>query len=516
MVLEFISGETVAEKLARAYVRNVYEATHLTEGVLEGLGYLHGLSDPIIHNEITVQNIALDLSEVVPSPRVIDFGYAQRFHQPTRSFRKNGLNPFYLAPECFNGVYSPRSDLFAVGALLFHMVCGIPPWFVEIPDSEDDEAKIAETVLQERKKPLRHAKLAEPTQPEVDEDLMKIIAKALNANVDLRFRNTEEFASALRGGLLVAPKDDGHASSHSTNPESKKGIVGQSQRKGFDEVAGMDDLKEMLNNDVIRAISEKDRYDEYRLTIPNGMLLYGPMGCGKTFFARKFAEELGYNIVFVHPSDIASIYVHGTQEKIGHLFDEAKKNAPTVICIDEFDGMVPRRDSAVHQHEASEVNEFLSQMTDCGKVGVFVIACTNYPERIDPAVLRTGRIDRLFYYPPPDEKARVGLFQIYLKGRPVELGLDFERLAEKTANFVSSDIEFIVNEAARRALRKKDRISQSLLEQVIESTNPSVLRADMQRCIEFKKLHETREVETTRDRRMGFQPLSDSERGPQG
>ena len=114
--------------------------------------------------------------------------------------------------------------------------------------------------------------------------------------------------------------------------------------KGFDEIAGMDELKETLYHDMILPLKDKELYEEYRVTLPNGMLLYGPPGCGKTFISRKFATEIAYNFVEIKPSDIASIYVHGTQEKIGKLFDEARSKAPTILFIDEIDAFMPSRE----------------------------------------------------------------------------------------------------------------------------------------------------------------------------
>jgi transitional endoplasmic reticulum ATPase len=113
-------------------------------------------------------------------------------------------------------------------------------------------------------------------------------------------------------------------------------------------------------------------------------------------------------------------------------------------------------------------------LNNCGKNGVFVIATSNQPGLIDPAVMRAGRIDKLFYLPPPDFKARKAMFQLLLKKRPVDFGIDYDQLAHSTENFVSVDIQHLVNEAAREALKQRAKITQEILQQVIEETKPSV------------------------------------------
>lgn len=172
---------------------------------------------------------------------------------------------------------------------------------------------------------------------------------------------------------------------------------------GFKDIAGMDQLKQMLTQKVIFILKDKEKAAKYKLLPPNGMLFYGPPGCGKSFFAEKFAEETGFNFMLVKASDLGSIYVHGSQGKIADLFKKAEESQPTIICFDEFDAFVPNRSNKGAEHQAGEVNEFLSQLNDCAQRGIFVIATSNRPDMIDPAVLRTGRIDKLVYIPMPDK-----------------------------------------------------------------------------------------------------------------
>ena len=181
---------------------------------------------------------------------------------------------------------------------------------------------------------------------------------------------------------------------------------------GFADVAGFDELKHRLSDEVIWPLKNKAKAAKYRITPPSGMLLYGPAGCGKTFFAQKFAEETGFSFKLIVPSDIGGMIIHETQKKVAELFEEAQREAPCIICFDEIDAMVPRRTSTPGlEYQNTEVNEFLAQMNNCGEKGIFIIGTTNNKDLIDPAALRTGRLDYHVEIPKPDRIQRVELFR---------------------------------------------------------------------------------------------------------
>lgn len=272
---------------------------------------------------------------------------------------------------------------------------------------------------------------------------------------------------------------------------------------GFSAVAGMDDLKQQLRSDVIDILANKEEAKKYGLTIPNGMLLYGPPGCGKTFISERFAEEAAYNYKYVKSSDLASTYLHGSQEKIAELFNEARRNAPTILCIDEFDALVPKRDVINNASQSAEVNEFLSQLNNCGSDGVFVIATTNRPDKIDSAVLRSGRIDYKIFVPTPDFDARKALFHLILKDRPVEESIDYDKLAKITEGYLASDISAIVQMAAREAFRAKSEITNRLLINAAKSMSPSLSKSQIKEYDKMRQEFEKKSDGNDR-KRVGF------------
>ena len=468
LAFEFVSGESLEEHLKREGSMSPYAAVPIIIELLQTLGYLHDLEDPVIHNNIQPQTVVLDYSENRKKPILRSFEFARTLSQTSKSFYNEKLSYFHTAPELFNGIFVPQSDLFATGALLYHLIMGMPPWFDQKVSSQKVFEKIKERIEIARTKPLNF-KLTDEFL--IDDHQKNTIKKALSPDVQDRFLSADDFIKTLNRKVLLEDEIEYKAfSNNKMEPQkltNKKGL-------GFDAVAGMAELKGILYNDVIRALNEKELYESYGITIPNGMLLYGPPGCGKTFIAEKFSEEIGFNFVSVIPSDLASIYVHGTQDKIGKLFQDAKKNAPTIIFIDEIDALSPSREGDLQHSYASEVNELLAQMTNCAEHGIFIIAATNRPEKIDAALLRTGRIDRIVYLPPPDKQAREAMFKLYLKERPVDLGVDYERLAELTESYVSSDLKFLIDEASRISLQNDSRITMKILEDVITINRPSV------------------------------------------
>lgn len=267
-----------------------------------------------------------------------------------------------------------------------------------------------------------------------------------------------------------------------------QGRLGAVTQRGLSQVAGMTDLKEQLMHEVIGPFKDPELYRRYRVTLPNGILFYGPPGCGKAYIARSLAEELGWHFQYCRPSDVASPYIHDTVSRIRALFATAIEKAPSIVFIDEFEAFVPARSElgGHQQYKAEEVNEFLANLEGCAERKVLVIAATNEPEKIDPAVRRSGRFDKLILIPPPDAEARRAMLELHLQFRPVDASIDTAGIASILEGYSASDIKLLVDEAARMALKEREAISTRALLDTLERIPASITPEDMQRYSAFR------------------------------
>jgi len=479
ITMAFISGETLTQRLSRLLKLPFGETLTIQSDLLNGLSFLHGQTPSIIHRDINTDNLLLSYDNNQIVGKLADFGLAQAIN-PISTITNAAGRYQYFAPECFWNTYFPSSDVFSAGLIFYKMVTGVHPWYYNFDSIEQGNSEqISNVIISARKEQLRKPSYYNAN---CSEHFDNIILKAISLNLENRYLNAIEFYSALTSQPIDSKT---HTSKEIDSNPIKSFDKPKEKGKGFDAIAGMTELKETLYNDVIMPLKEKELYEKYKVSVPNGMLLYGPPGCGKTFVARQFSEEINFNFIELKPSDLASIYVHGTQEKIGQVFKDAREKAPTVIFIDELDAILPNREGDLAHHYSSEVNEFLAQMTECNKDGIFIIAATNRPEKIDPAILRTGRMDKVIYLAPPDFEARFAMFKLFLIDRPVEKNIDINKLAELTVHYVSSDISFLVNEASRNALKERANISQKHFEEAINKFPPSISERQLKKYETF-------------------------------
>ena len=501
-VTEFVSGETLSQRIIRDDEISVYEIKTIAKAVLSALSFLHSQPIPVIHNEVTIQNVFLNLVGELQNLKLIDFGYARYLNQSPAKPNLDELNPFYLAPERFSGVCSVQTDLYSVGAMMYHLLYGELPWFLDVSRKRGQD--VVDSILAERDKELE---LTKEDKYELDDQLLNVIAKSLSYDSEDRFQSADEFIKAIDGEVKIERQSTKRkilSQQQSDNTPASSAI--KKKGEGFAAVAGMEELKQQMREEVIEPLHNPEEYHRYGVTIPNGMLLYGPPGCGKTFFAKHFAEEVGFNFMCITPATLKSRYVNATQENIAKMFKEAEENAPTVIFIDEMNELVPNRDDGnVHEMSRSAVNEMLAQMDRTGEKGIFIIGATNYPNMIDPAILRAGRLDKKYYIGVPDIEARMALFKLYLEKRPYDFGLDYQQLADMTQNYVSADIQLIVNDASRNALRQHSKITMELLKAAITNTTPSLSNNELRKYERIRAMMNGEEMKKSDDRpRIGF------------
>jgi transitional endoplasmic reticulum ATPase len=442
-------------------------------------------------------------------------------------FDTEALNPCFLAPESFLGRFSPASDVYSLGIMLSYMRYGTYPF--DINES------------MERSKILAVVKANDP-DIEIQSRVDLLITKSIRKNASDRFKDVEDLGIALVQQLDIEMPNcfscfsvgrkkrkigDGIRHPNGCKLEKKEKTDGSSQvpsfkakikereGDGFRDVAGMEDIKKMLQRDFVEIVSHRELAKEFGI-MPSNMLFFGAPGTGKTFISMKLAEECGMAFCVVKPSDIGSIWAHGSVGIIKDLFKQAEARAKEnergcILLIDEMDSVCSRREAFQgNEHLANEVAEWLTQLNDCVEKNVFVIGTTNCIERIDKAIIRHGRIDQVLYIGLPDISCRKQLFELELSKRPHDEDINMEELARLTDGYTSSDISFMVKETARNAFEeclKRDsgtivKISETMLQNVIKATRPSVSHDDVRR---YEKMRDEFVEHNKKDRpRIGF------------
>lgn len=424
----------------------------------------------------------------------------------------------YRAPETLIGHYNERSDIFALGILLAYVLQGEHPW----AKFGAEDAHISAPTL------IKQMRVNAPTL-RISEPLKSIVAKAISTKIAGRYKSIEEFAADIAAYLgykelygfeyfktarderetpleeqsceKKAEEEDEdddifETEQHSSHQPKSNVRIERVKGNGFKDVAGMGVLKSKLTRNFVDIVQNRELAQKFNITPPNGILLWGPPGTGKTFISRKLAEESGMLFSLIKPSDLGNIYIHGSQSMIADLFTRceklaAKNKCGVLLVFDEFDSLVPKRTGNCDENRAEEVAEFLTRLNDCAEKNIFVVATTNRIDAIDSAITRKGRMDEVIYVGLPDEEARRELFEIELRKRPHE-EIDTRRIVELTNGYSSSDISFIVKECARcsfdESVKAKHliKISQAMLEKIIAATRPSV-SADELKEFEHKK-----------------------------
>ncbi|MGB4029593.1 MAG: ATP-dependent zinc metalloprotease FtsH [bacterium] len=240
----------------------------------------------------------------------------------------------------------------------------------------------------------------------------------------------------------------------------------------FADVAGADEAKEELA-EIVEFLKEPKKFIELGARIPKGVLLVGPPGTGKTLLARAVAGEAGVPFFTISGSDFVEMFVGVGASRVRDLFDQAKRNAPCLVFIDEIDAVGRQRGAGLgggHDEREQTLNQLLVEMDGFGaNEGVIILAATNRPDVLDPALLRPGRFDRQVIIDQPDVVGREAILKVHVRGKPLDGSVDLEVLARRTPGFTGADLANMVNEAAiLTARRNKRRIGMEEMEEAID------------------------------------------------
>lgn len=480
------------------------------------------------HYNINTDNILLDYDgDELKGVYLIGLSDMGASYHGSTPFTDGMQDNRFRAPETANGVYNHLTDIYALGIVMTMMISG---------DVAEEENNIIDSRLSTFSSMEFRKWFMKRNRDKLSAAQRMILEKATDVNPSGRFQTVDRFrtfvgklakcnistqthveraATLAAGGNGSVITEEDEKRFERLDREAEKRVKTQDTArkksvKGLDEVAGMSELKALFRRDFIRIVRNPKVAQAYGIKPSNCTLLYGPQGCGKTFIAEKAAQESGLKYKVINPSELGSIYIHGSQQKIAELFDEAEKRGPMILIFDEFDAIVPKRDADLNGNQANEVNEMLTQLNNCASRGIYVLATTNRPGLLDPAIMRKGRVDRMVYVSLPDKEARKELFRLEIEKRPFD-NIDYEVLASVSENFTCSDISFIVEESARlcfeetldRGLDEPLPLSMNRLMEVIKVTQPSVSEKQRKEYLELKDKMESRHSSGER-KKVGF------------
>lgn len=474
LVTVFYRGDILFDAVAKDGPFDLEDAAQITLCVLGALSYIH--SRALIHNDIRPSNIILqELDDGMLLPTIIDLGHISYMVKGRPTFFDEDLMPFYRAPETFRGIYTVKSDVFSTGALLYYLIFGKSPWETDLSACMGNKDKIRDLVKKTRREEL----VLETEEVKLPDYMKAILLKALAKKPDDRFHSAVEFAEAIAEQLMpeLSKRMEETETQNNESADLQQGgnTVPITFKKGsgcgFDNVTGRDELKEQLRKEVLFALQNPEKAKRYKLPAINGVLLYGPPGCGKSLVLESFAEELGFNYSIIKAAEFGNIYQEGVLDNLQRLFDAAEIKAPFVLCFDELEFLAPN----VAEDEntiTAQTSALFGMLNECSQKGILVVATTNRPDMIDQSIMRVGCFDRVFFVPQPDFEARKDIFMDHLKDRPCE-ELDLDELAQMSDDFNAGDITEAVNEAAMTAAYNDVPISQKILIDVLKYKNPT-------------------------------------------
>lgn len=284
------------------------------------------------------------------------------------------------------------------------------------------------------------------------------------------------------GGLGGKEMSFGKAKIKNTNDEKRKTT--------FDDVAGADEEKEELA-EVVEFLKAPEKYNKLGARIPKGVLLVGPPGTGKTLLARAVAGEAGVPFFSISGSDFVEMFVGVGASRVRDLFDQAKKNSPCIIFIDEIDAVGRQRGAGLgggNDEREQTLNQLLVEMDGFGaNEGVILIAATNRPDVLDPALMRPGRFDRQVVVSYPDVNGREAILRVHARKKPLAPDVNFKTIAKTTAGFTGADLENLLNEAALLAARKDkkaitmDEIKEATVKVVVGAEKKSKVMSEKEK-----------------------------------
>ena len=311
---------------------------------------------------------------------------------------------------------------------------------------------------------------------------------------------------------MIVKRDDFHGALNEVEPSAMREVLVELPKITWDDVGGLDSPKQEVKEAVEWPLTTPEKFDRMGVEAPKGVLLYGPPGTGKTLMAKAVASETNANFISVRGPQLLSKWVGESEKAIRQTFRKARQVSPTIIFFDELDSLAPARGQEMGNNVSERVvNQLLTELDGLEEMGnVMVIGATNRPDMIDPALLRSGRFDRLVMVGQPDEEGREQILRIHTGDTPLAPDVSLREIAEITDGYVGSDLESIAREGAIEALRDDDEATEVEMQhfrRAMESIRPTVTDEILSyyEDIEDQFRGGSEEIGDRRDGRVGFQ-----------
>ncbi len=305
-------------------------------------------------------------------------------------------------------------------------------------------------------------KLADMTHGYTGADLSILVKEAVMRAIKRAIESCPTCSQEEILSKLQVTNEDFLVAFRNIVPSGLREIFIEAPEVSWSDIGGLREVKQVLRESIELPLKNPELYRRYGIKPPKGVLLYGPPGCGKTLLAKAVAKESGVNFIAVRGPEVLSKWVGESEKAIREIFKKARMHAPTVIFFDEIDSLAPIRgvasDSGVTERIVTQLITELDGIKELNNV--VVVAATNRPDLIDPALLRPGRFDKLVYVPPPDFEARLEILKIHTKYLPLAPDVDLYELAKATENYSGADLEALVREAFLLALREDPTIKR--------------------------------------------------------
>jgi transitional endoplasmic reticulum ATPase len=304
------------------------------------------------------------------------------------------------------------------------------------------------------------------------EAAMKAIRRYL-PEIDLE---TEKISSEILQSMEVTLQDF-YDAMHEVVPTAMREFYVERPKVWWQDVGGLDDVKQTLNDNLIVAMKEPAKFQKMGIKPPKGALLYGPPGCGKTLLARALATESGANMILVRGPEILSKWVGESEKAIREIFRKAKASSPCVVIFDELDSLARFKSGEESGVGETILSQLLTEMEEGGSSRVVVIGITNRPDLLDSSLLRPGRLDLVLYVQPPEEKGRSEIIKILTEQMPLSNDVKLKEIALATQNYSGADLAALCREAAVHAMQNNsNKISSADFAAALKRVKPSITK----------------------------------------